>query len=49
MTSRKFRSDINRDGMWELLSRLGIRAVRQISIDDDWSALRFRGERYVKT
>jgi hypothetical protein len=47
-TSKKFKSDVNRDDMWELLSRFGIRPVRQIAIDDDWSALRFRREQYVK-
>jgi hypothetical protein len=48
-TSKKFKSDVNRDDMWELLSRFGIRPVRQIAIDDDWSALRFRREQYVKS
>jgi hypothetical protein len=48
-TSKKFASDVNRDDMWELLSRFGIRPVRQIAIDDDWSALRFRREQYVKS
>jgi hypothetical protein len=47
-TSKKFTSDVNRDDMWELLSRFGIRPVRQIAIDDDWSALRFRRDHYVK-
>jgi hypothetical protein len=35
-------TDLNRDSLWELLSELGIRPVRQVSIDDVWSALRFR-------
>jgi len=48
-TSKKFESDVNRDDMWELLSRFGVRPVRQIAIDDDWSALRFRREQYAKS
>jgi hypothetical protein len=48
-TSKKFKSDVNRDDMWELLSRFSVRPVRQIAIDDDWSALRFRREQYVKS
>jgi hypothetical protein len=48
-TSKKFTCDVNRDDMWELLSPFGIRPVRQIAIDDDWSALRFRREQYVKS
>ena len=47
-TSKRFTSDVNRDDMWELLSRFGIRPVRQIAIDDDWSALRFRRSQYGK-
>ena len=35
-------TDLNRDTLAELLTAQGIRAVRQISIDDVWSALRFR-------
>ncbi len=35
-------TDLNRDILWELLKPQGIRPVRQISIDEVWSALRFR-------
>jgi hypothetical protein len=35
-------TDLNRDSLAEHLGAQGIRAVRQISIDDVWSALRFR-------
>jgi hypothetical protein len=35
-------TDLNRDGLWEALQDEGVRPVRQISIDDVWSALRFR-------
>jgi hypothetical protein len=35
-------TDLNRDSLWELLSGRAIRPVRQVSIDDVWSALRFR-------
>jgi hypothetical protein len=35
-------TDLNRDILWKTLEPLGIRAVRQISIDDTWSAMRFR-------
>ena len=33
---------LNRDSLWELLGTRGIRPVRQIAIDDTWTALRFR-------
>ena len=35
-------TDLNRDVIWRLLSAQGIRPVRQIAVDDVWSALRFR-------
>ena len=35
-------TDLNRDSLWELLRERGIRPVRQVAIDDVWSALRFR-------
>ncbi len=38
----KLGTDLNRDKLWEALNGKGIRPVRQISIDDTWSALRFR-------
>jgi hypothetical protein len=36
------RTDINRDSLWPILSELGLRPVTQVSIDQLWSALRFR-------
>jgi hypothetical protein len=36
------RTDINRDSLWPVLSELGLRPVTQVSIDQVWSALRFR-------
>jgi hypothetical protein len=35
-------TDLNRDSLWRLLAGEGIRPVRQVAIDDVWSALRFR-------
>jgi hypothetical protein len=37
-------TDVNRDSLAARLSERGVRPVRQISIDDTWSALRFRPE-----
>ncbi len=42
VANQPFGTDLNRDSLWELLSGDGIRPVRQIAIDDTWSALRFR-------
>ena len=35
-------TDLNRDSLASTLATSGIKAVRQVAIDDVWSALRFR-------
>ncbi len=40
--SAKVKTDLSRDTMWGLLADAGMRPVSQISIDDTWSAVRFR-------
>lgn len=46
-SSRKYAGEINRDKGWETLRGLGFDTVRQVAIDDDWSALRFRRVEYI--
>ena len=38
-------TDLNRDRLNELMKPLGIEGVRMVSIDDVWSAMRFRPSR----
>jgi hypothetical protein len=40
--SSKIKTDINRDVGWEVIDRVNLKGVAQISIDETWSALRFR-------
>ncbi|MEA2645252.1 MAG: hypothetical protein QOE92_335 [Chloroflexota bacterium] len=35
-------TDLNRDILWELVGRMGLTGVTLVSIDDRWSAMRFR-------
>jgi hypothetical protein len=35
-------TDLNRDVLWKHLLEKGIQGVRQVAIDDVWSAMRFR-------
>ncbi|MAG35117.1 MAG: hypothetical protein CL878_02560 [Dehalococcoidia bacterium] len=35
-------TDLNRDTLWGLVTKEGVRGVRQVSLDDIWSAMRFR-------
>jgi hypothetical protein len=38
----KLGTDLNRDIIWKLMDGSGVRPIRQIALDDTWSALRFR-------
>jgi hypothetical protein len=47
-SSKKYRCDFNRDTGWDELGKLGFEPVRQVAIDEDWSALRFRRVAHIK-
>lgn len=47
-SSKRYKCDFNRDTGWELLGKLGFEPVRQVAIDEDWSALRFRRVEFIK-
>jgi hypothetical protein len=38
-------TDLNRDILWQRLEGRGIQGVRQVALDDVWSAMRFRPEK----
>jgi hypothetical protein len=46
-SSKKYRCEFNRDTGWAVLGELGFEPVRQVAIDADWSALRFRRVEYI--
>jgi hypothetical protein len=48
-TSKRYQCDFNRDSGWEHLGDAGFEGVRQVAIDEDWSALRFRRVEYIKS
>lgn len=48
-SSKKYSSDINRDNGWQSLGDIGFEGVSQVAIDNDWSALRFRQARLIKS
>jgi hypothetical protein len=48
-TSKRYTCEFNRDTGWHVIRAAGFDTVRQIAIDEDWSALRFRRLEYVKT
>lgn len=47
-SSKKYKPNINRDNGWESLGVLGYEGVRQVAIDEDWSALRFKKAEHIK-
>jgi hypothetical protein len=48
-TSRRYKCEFNRDSGSAPLGAAGFEGVRQVAIDEDWSALRFRRVEFIKT
>lgn len=46
---QKYTCKFNRDTGWAVLGELGFEPVRQVAIDADWSALRFRRVEFIKS
>jgi hypothetical protein len=47
-TSKRYKCEFNRDTGWNAMRSAGFDTVRQVAIDEDWSALRFRRVEYIK-
>jgi hypothetical protein len=48
-TSKKYKCDFNRDTGWAALGKVGFEPVRQVAIDEDWSAVRFRRVEFIRS
>ena len=48
-SSKRYTCDFNRDTGWHVLGEAGFEPVRQVAIDEDWSALRFRRVEFIKS
>jgi hypothetical protein len=48
-SSKKYTCEFNRDTGRAALGEAGFEPVRQVAIDEDWSALRFRRVEHIKT
>ena len=46
--SSKVESDLTRDEGWVIVGKAGLRPVTQVSVDETWSAVRFRPVERVK-
>jgi hypothetical protein len=47
-TSKKYKSQIDRDHGWNALGQEDFEPVRMVAIDEDWSAKRFRRAAFIK-
>ena len=47
-SSKKYKSQIDRDHGWNVLGKEGFEPVRMVAIDEDWSAIRFRRASFIK-
>ncbi len=47
-SSKKYKCDFNRDTGWSELGKFSFEPVRQVAIDEDWSALRFRKAMHIR-
>lgn len=47
-TSKRYRCEFNRDTGWAAVGEMGYEPVRQVAVDEDWSALRFRRTGHIK-
>jgi hypothetical protein len=48
-TSKKFSSELERDRGWKALNDMGFYGIRMVSVDENWSAMRFRNIKYIKS
>ncbi len=47
-SSKRYTCDFSRDTGWDPLGAAGFEAVRQVAIDEDWSAIRFRRVDFIQ-
>jgi hypothetical protein len=48
-TSKKANADLDRDHGWKALNDSCFFGIRLIAMDDDWSAMRFRNSKFIKS
>ena len=48
-SARKLASDVDRDHGWKALNEAGFHGIRLVSVNDEWSAFRFRNKKFIKS
>jgi hypothetical protein len=47
-SSKRYTCEFNRDTGWDVIRKAGFDTVRAVAIDEDWTALRFRRNEFIK-
>jgi hypothetical protein len=47
-SSKRYKSEVNRDDSWAIVGKEGFEPVRMVAIDEDWSGLRVRRVEFIK-
>ena len=47
--SKEYSSDLERDRGWKSLNDSGFYGIRMVAVDENWSAMRFRNIKYIKS
>jgi len=48
-SSKKLISGLERDKGWKSLNDMGFYGIRMVAVDDEWSGMRFRNIKYIKS
>lgn len=48
-SSKKLKSNLERDKGWKAMNDAGFFGIRMVSVNDDWSAMRFRNMKFIKS
>jgi hypothetical protein len=48
-SSKKHSSNLERDHGWKALNDAGFHGIRMVALNDDWSAMRFRNIKYIRS
>ncbi len=48
-SSGRYSTDLDRDYVWKALNKFGLNGIRMVTIDEDWSAIRFRNVKYIRS
>ncbi len=48
-SSKKYSSVLERDKGWKALNDSGFFGIRMVAVDEDWSAMRFRNSKFIKS